>query len=80
MKVVVQHPVTHHFLDSTNQWKSNFKEARLFESACEAVSFGSHNLKPPYNVVLKFEDPQYDFIVLASADTGISASRTSRHY
>ena len=78
MKVVIQHPITHHFLTSDNEWKPSVESARLFESACEAVSFGSTNVHPPYNVVLKFEDPRYDCTVSASENSGISEHRTAR--
>lgn len=78
MKVIIQHPKTNFFLDSTNQWTSDFEDARLFDSASEAVTFASYNIKPPYNVVLKFEDPKYDFTVLASGDAGVSQFRTAR--
>lgn len=72
MKVVVQHPITRHFLDSTNQWKSDFKDARLFDCAADAVLHCTRDLKRPYNIVLKFEDPKYDLTVLASENPNIT--------
>jgi hypothetical protein len=75
MKVVVEHPITHHFLDATNQWQSNIKNARLFDSAADAVTHSARNLKPPYNVVLKFEDPKYDFRLLANEDPEIGSMK-----
>jgi hypothetical protein len=66
MKVVVQHPITHHYLTLEKEWEPRIQDARLFDSASEAVTYCFKNIKPPYNVVLKFEDPQYDFTLLTS--------------
>ena len=68
MKVVVQHPITHHYLTPSNEWKSGVENARLFKSAADAVTYSFKNVNPPYNVVLKFEDPRYDFTVMSSED------------
>ena len=77
MKVVVQHPITHFYLTPSNDWKPRLQDARLFHSACEAVTHSFRHIQPPYNVVLKFDDPQYDFSLLASDDLNKAAAPTS---
>jgi len=68
MKVVVQHSITHYYLTSSNEWTPRIEDARLFRSACDAVTHSFRHIQPPYNVVLKFDDPQYDFSLFASDD------------
>jgi len=66
MKVVIQNAITHRYLSSTNKWESSITKSHQFDCPCEAASFGTRNIQPPYNVVLKFENPQYDFIFLTT--------------
>src|SRR6185437_14279736 len=77
MKVVAQHSISNCYLTLRNEWRPDIEDARLFDSACDAVTFSFKYIKPPYNVVLKFDDTQYDLTVSAGEDGEIGSMEQS---
>jgi hypothetical protein len=64
VKVLVQNPLTFKFLCPDGSWSLKIKKARVFSKSSEAIIFCAKSLCKPYQVVLKFEDPESDIILL----------------
>jgi hypothetical protein len=78
VKVLIQNPVTLEYFHSPLSWSSAADDAMAFEDSHSAVQFCLEHGLAAMNVVLKFDDGQYDLQVpVLAADSHIAHSEVA---
>jgi hypothetical protein len=66
MKVYVQDTSTLYFLCRDASWSPDISKARDFENTATAILFCSSRLNKPFQLLLRFADPQFDMTLPGS--------------
>jgi hypothetical protein len=74
MRIVLQHKVSLEYLKDDFSWINSFEEAKSFGTSLQAMDFSRSHKLTETQVVLKFEDPQYDIVLPTAAVPGTPPS------
>jgi hypothetical protein len=70
MKVYVQDTSNLCFLCEDGRWTKDLSLARVFGSGAEAMLFCVHHIEQPFQLLVRFSDPQFDIILPGSKGSG----------